>query len=101
MQQLPLPLADLDGMDGVISGDLLDRLTTAVRLHGDSRFELGGCGCGVCSLVGDPIMGGTPPQRLTMGHVQKNQSTSMLLFFSAAKSAFFKSLSRDGDDVFL
>jgi len=29
-------------------------------------------------LVGAPIRGGTPPQRLTMGPVQKNQSTSAL-----------------------
>ena len=41
IQQLPLPLAHLDRMDGVISGDLLDRLTTTDRLHGDSGLELG------------------------------------------------------------
>jgi hypothetical protein len=28
-----------------------------------------------------PFRGGAPPQRLTMGAVQKNQSTSALLFW--------------------
>ena len=30
---------------------------------------------GACSSVGAPFRGGTPPQRLTMGPVQKNQTT--------------------------
>ena len=41
IQELPLPLAHLDGVNGVISGDLLDRLTTTDRLHGDPGLELG------------------------------------------------------------
>jgi hypothetical protein len=44
IQQLPLPLAHLDGMNGVISGDLLDRLATTDRLHGDPRLALGTVG---------------------------------------------------------
>ncbi len=43
IQKLPLPLAHLDGMDGVISGDLLDRLAATDRLHGraDSKSVTG------------------------------------------------------------
>jgi len=44
IQKLPLPLADLDGVDGVISGDLLDRLAATDRLHGDLGLELGAMG---------------------------------------------------------
>ena len=40
IQELPLPLANLDGVDGVIGGDLLDRLAATDRLHGDSGLEL-------------------------------------------------------------
>ena len=38
--KLPLPLAHLNGMDGWINGDLLDRLATTVRLHGDYHLEV-------------------------------------------------------------
>jgi len=41
IQHLPLPLAHLDGVYGVISCDLLDRLATADRLHGDPGLEVG------------------------------------------------------------
>jgi hypothetical protein len=44
IQQLPLPLADLDGINGVISGDLLGRLATTDRLQGDCGFEFGSVG---------------------------------------------------------
>ena len=44
IQQLSPPLTHLDGMDGVISGDLLDRLATTDRLHGDPGLELGTMG---------------------------------------------------------
>ena len=44
IQQLPLPLTDLDGVDGVIGGDLLDRLAATDRLHGDLGLELGAMG---------------------------------------------------------
>ena len=40
IQQLPLSLAHLDGMDGVISGDLLDPLAATDRLHGDPGLVL-------------------------------------------------------------
>ena len=41
VQQLPLPLAHLDRVDGVVGGDLLDRLAATDRLHGDPGLELG------------------------------------------------------------
>jgi hypothetical protein len=63
-------------MNSVIGGDLLDRLAGADRLHGDSGLELGAMGAAFAHLVGAPIRGGTPPQKLTMGAVQKNQTAS-------------------------
>jgi len=36
VQQLPFPLAQLDRVDGVVSGDLLGRLAATERLHGYS-----------------------------------------------------------------
>lgn len=44
VQQLLLPLADLDRVDGVVGGDLLDRLAATDRLHGDPGLELGAVG---------------------------------------------------------
>jgi len=44
VQQLALPLAHLDGVDGVVGGDLLDRLAATDRLHGDPGLELGAVG---------------------------------------------------------
>jgi len=41
MQELPLPLAHQDRVDGVVVGDLLDRLATTDRLHTNSGLELG------------------------------------------------------------
>jgi hypothetical protein len=40
IQQLQLPLAHLDRVNGVISSDLLDRLATTDRFHGDLGLEL-------------------------------------------------------------
>jgi hypothetical protein len=40
IQQLSLPLARLDGVNGEISGDLLDRLAAADRFHSDPDLEL-------------------------------------------------------------
>jgi hypothetical protein len=59
IQELPLQLAHLDGMDGVISGDLLDRLATTDRLHGDSGFEFGTVGAAL-ALGGSPDQGRCP-----------------------------------------
>ena len=44
VQQLPLSLAYLDRVDGMVSDDLLDRLAATDRLHGDSGLELGTVG---------------------------------------------------------
>ena len=40
IQQLPLALAHVDRMDGLFSGDLMDRLATTDRLHGAPCREL-------------------------------------------------------------
>ena len=40
IQQLPLPLAHLNRVDGMISADLLDRLAATDRLNGDLGLEL-------------------------------------------------------------
>jgi hypothetical protein len=55
MQQLPLPLAHLDGVNGVISCDLLDGLATADRLHGDPALNSG-------LWVQRLLIGGSPDQ---------------------------------------
>ncbi len=73
IQELPLPLAHLDRVNGVVGSDLLGRLAATDRLHGDSGLELGAVGAALAHRWG-PRSGGTPPQRLTMGPVQKNQS---------------------------
>ena len=44
IQQLLLPLTHLNWVDGVIGGDLLDRLAATDRLHGDSGLEFGTMG---------------------------------------------------------
>ena len=59
IQQLPLPLAHLDGMDGVISGDLLDRLAATDRLHGDPGLELGAVGAALAHRW-EPRSGAVP-----------------------------------------
>lgn len=76
LQQLPLPLAYLDRVDGVVGSDLLDRLAATDRLHGDPGLELGPVGAALAHRWEPPFRGGAPPQRLTMGAVQKNQTTS-------------------------
>lgn len=70
IQQLPLPLAHLDRVDGVVCGDLLDRLTAPDRLHGDPGLELGTVGAALAHQQEPPFRGGAPPQRLTMGAIQ-------------------------------
>jgi hypothetical protein len=78
LQQLLLPLADLDRVDGVVGGDLLDRLAATDRLHGDPGLELGTVGAALAHRWEPPFRGGAPPQRLTMGAVQESQTTSHL-----------------------
>lgn len=39
-QQLPLPGADLVGMDVIFAGDLVDRFESLGRLQGDRELEL-------------------------------------------------------------
>ena len=44
IQKLPLPMAHLDRVNGVISSDLLDRFATTDRIHGELGLELGAVG---------------------------------------------------------
>ena len=61
-QQLTLPLAHLDWVDDVVSGDLLNRLTATDRLHGDSGFELRTVGAALTHLR-EPRSGAVPRLR--------------------------------------
>lgn len=76
IQQLLLPLAYLDGVYRVISSDHLDCLAAADRLHGDSGLEFGTVGESLAHEWEPNFRGDTPPQKLTMGPVQKNQTSS-------------------------
>ena len=73
---LSLPLALLDRVDGMVGGDLLQRLTATDRLHRDSGLELGTVGAALAHRWEPPFRGGAPPQRLTMRAVQESQTTS-------------------------
>ena len=75
-QQLLFPLAHLNRVHSVVSGDLLDRLAATDRLHGDPGLELWTVGAAFAHWWEPPLRGDTPPHRLTMGTVQKNQTTS-------------------------
>ena len=92
-QQLPLPLAHLDRVAprGALhpafrwrgQQRFLDRLAATDRLHGDPGLELGTVGAALAQFLRrrlrlrwePPFRGGAPPQRLTMGAVQKSQTT--------------------------
>ena len=62
LQQLLLPLAHLDRVNAVISGDLLDRLGATNRLHGDLDLELGAVGAAVAHWW-EPLSGAVPRLR--------------------------------------
>jgi hypothetical protein len=76
LQQLLLPLAHLDRVHRMISGDLLERLAATDRLHGDLGLELGAMGAAFAHRWDPPLRGSAPPHRLTMEPVQKSQTTS-------------------------
>ena len=56
--------------------EFLESLASTDRLHGDLGLELGTVGAAFAHRWEPPFRGGAPPKRLTMGPVQKNQSTS-------------------------
>jgi hypothetical protein len=62
VQQLLLPLAGLDRVDGVVGSDLLDRLAATDRLHGDPGLELGTV-CAVLAHWWEPRSGAVPRLR--------------------------------------
>ena len=59
LQQLLLPLARLDQVLRAVSGDLLERLATTDRLHGDPGLELGAVGSAF-ALGWEPLSGVVP-----------------------------------------
>ena len=71
--------------DGMLRGDLLDRLAATDRLHGDPGLD-GTVGAAFAQLLRRRLRlrwkptfkGAAPPQMLTMGAVQKSQTTSRL-----------------------
>jgi len=70
VQQLPFPLAHLDRVDDVAGSDLLDRLATTDRLHGNPGLELGAVGAALTQLLRtrlrlrvSPLGGGVPRLR--------------------------------------
>ena len=74
VQQLLLLLTHLNRVEGVIGGDLLDRLAATDRLHGDSGLEFGTVGAALAHEWEPHFRGGTPPQRLTMGPFRSTSS---------------------------
>ena len=82
IQQLLLPLIHLNRVDGMIGGDLLDRLAATVLLHGDSGLEFGTMHAALLMNGSPHFRRGTSPQRLTMVPVQKNQTTSLSFLLS-------------------
>jgi len=67
VQQLPLPLAHLDRVDGVVGGDLLDCLAATDRLHGDPGFELGAVGEAFAHPWEPPFQGRYPATKVNDG----------------------------------
>jgi len=67
VQQLPLPLAHLDRVDGVVGGDLLDWLAATDRLHGDPGFELGAVGAAFAHRWEPPFQGRYPTSKVNDG----------------------------------
>ena len=62
LEQRYASLAHLDRVDGVVSGDLLDRLAATDRLHGDSGLELGTVGAALTHWR-EPQSGAVPRLR--------------------------------------
>lgn len=67
VQQLLLPLTHLNRVDGVIGGDLLDRLATTDRLHGDSGLEFGTVGAALAHEWDPPFQGRYPASEVNDG----------------------------------
>jgi hypothetical protein len=62
LQELLLPLAHLDRVHRVVSGNLLERLATTDRLHGDPGLELGAVGSAFAHRW-EPLSGAVPRLR--------------------------------------
>ena len=67
VQQLLLPLTHLNRLDGVIGGDLLDRLAATDRLHGDLGLEFGTVGAALAHEWEPPFQGRYPASEVNDG----------------------------------
>ena len=67
VQQLQLLLAHLDRVDGVVSGDFLDRLAVTDRLHGHPGLELGAVGVALAHRWEPPSQGRYPASEVNDG----------------------------------
>lgn len=67
IQKLLLPLTHLNRVDGVIGGDLLDRLAATDRLHGDSGLEFGTVGAALAHEWEPPFQGRYPASEVNDG----------------------------------
>ncbi|MCX5938107.1 MAG: hypothetical protein NTW02_07890 [Cyanobium sp. LacPavin_0920_WC12_MAG_62_9] len=76
LQSLPLPLAHLDRVNGVIGGDLLECLASTDRLHGDSGPKLRAMSAAFANGLKSSSQGCWPDSRLTVEPIQKNQINS-------------------------
>jgi hypothetical protein len=75
IEGVALPIPHLDRMDGVVPSNLLQCLAVNDRLHGVSSLQLLSAGASLL-MSGSPLLGVVPPSEVTMGTVQKYQSTS-------------------------
>ena len=76
VQQLPLTLTHLNLVDGVIGGDLLDRLAATDRLHGDSGLEFRTVSAALAHEWEPPFQGWCPAPKVNDWACSENQSTS-------------------------
>jgi hypothetical protein len=63
LRELIIPLTHLDGINGVDSGKLLERLVAPDRLHGEPCLEFGAVDVAVAHQWEPHLMGGAPPER--------------------------------------
>jgi len=75
IQELPLPLAHLDQVNGMFGSVLMDRLTATDCINGDSGLELRAVGAALVHRW-VPLSGHYPVLEVKDGTYPENQSTS-------------------------
>jgi len=98
IQGLPLPLAHLDRVNGMVGGDLLDRLAATNRLHVDSGLELRAVGAALARRW-EPLSGPVPRLRGKRWGLSRKSSARYLcrrpralgqICFRPASASFWK-----------